>query len=105
MVKKDRQQITIMILALLAAFIMWVYITNSENPQKSKTIYNVQVNLINQDNIQQSGLALLPDQSFTVSIKIIGSANDVNSITASDFTASADMNTELVSGENKIIIR
>jgi YbbR domain-containing protein len=105
MVKKDRQQVTIMILALLAAFIMWVYITNSENPQKSKTIYNVQVNLINQDNIQQSGLALLPDQTFTVSIKIVGSASDVNSITASDFTVSADMNTELVSGENKIYVK
>lgn len=105
MVKKDRQQITAMILALLAAFIMWVYITNSENPQKSKIIYNVQVSLINQDNITQSGLALLPDQNFAVSIKITGSANDVNSITASDFTVSADMNTELVTGENKIHVK
>lgn len=105
MVKKDKRQVMAMIFALLAAFIMWVYITNSENPQKSKTIYNVQVNLINQDNIQQSGLALLPDQTFLVSIKITGSANDVNGITASDFTASADMNTTLASGENKINVK
>lgn len=105
MVKKDKRQVMAMIFALLAAFIMWVYITNSENPQKSKTIYNVQVNLINQDNIQQSGLALLPDQTFLVNIKITGSASDVNGITASDFTASADMNTELASGENKISVK
>ena len=104
MVKKDRQQIMAMVLSLLAAFIMWVYITNSENPQKSKTIYNIQVSLVNQDSIQQSGLALLPDQTFAISIKITGGANEVNSITASDFTASADMNTDLVSGENKIYV-
>jgi len=105
MVKKDKRQVMAMIFSLLAAFIMWVYITNSENPQKSKTIYNVQVNLINQDNIQQSGLSLLPDQTFLVSIKITGSASDVNGITASDFTAVADMNTELFSGENKINVK
>lgn len=105
MVKKDKSQIMAMVLSLLAAFIMWVYITNSENPQKSKIIYNVQVTLINQDSIQQSGLALLPDQNFSVSIKITGSASDVNSITASDFTAVADMDTNLVPGENKIYVK
>ncbi len=105
MVKKDRQQITAMVLALLAAFIMWAYITNSENPQKSKTIYNVQVSLINQDSIKQAGLALLPDQTFSVSIRITGSASEVNSITASDFTASADMNTQLAAGANRIPVK
>lgn len=105
MVKKDKSQIMAMVLSLLAAFIMWVYITNSENPQKSKIIYNVQVTLINQDSIQQSGLALLPDQNFSVSIKITGRASDVNSITASDFTAVADMDTNLVPGENKIYVK
>lgn len=102
MVNQDRQKITAMVIALLAAFIMWIYITSIQNPQKTRIIANIPVTLVNKTNIQKSNLALLPRQNFNVELKVSGRAISVNGISSSDFQVVADMNTDLKKGDNLI---
>ncbi len=103
MEKKNNRQILIKVCCVIAAFCLWLYISNYENPISTYTIKNVSVELINSDILAQSNLTLTPNQKFLVSISIRGTDLEVNKARASDFKIVADMSTYAVKeGENKI---
>jgi YbbR domain-containing protein len=104
MARKNRQEIIAMILSVIAAFALWIYVTGEQNPVKTTVINNVPVQLINTESLQQSGLALMPGQNFTVNLSISGKTFDVFNVSASDFNLVADMSTTLKKGVNSIIV-
>lgn len=69
-----------------------------KNPIQTRVIPNVEVNLVNIENIEESNLALLPNQRFTVDLTISGRALDVFNAKAEDFRIEADMGGYLKKG-------
>lgn len=103
MAYKDKQEIIAMITALLVAFVFWVYVMGDKNPEQTRVIKDVPVNLVNQGNIEQANLAIMPGQKFFVDLTITGKALDVFNAGAEDFKVEADMGGYLKKGDNNII--
>lgn len=94
------------IICVLLSFGLWLYITNVENPSRNYDIKNIPVELVNTNVIENSKLALLPGQKFTVDLKIEGPSSEVNKIRPEDFKITADMsNYALKSGKNTIPVQ
>lgn len=105
MVQKGRQQVVIKILCITAAFILWLYTSNDENISTTYRISNIPIEVINEDYLAQSGLALMPNQKFSTSLKVTGRPSDVYSIKPEHFKIVADLSIyALRKGDNRIPI-
>lgn len=100
--KKKDNQIFIRILCVIASFVFWLYVANTENPEKDGQI-TVKVILENEDAITKSRLALLSGQNFEVSFRVTGPMLEINALNESKFTLKADLSSESLSkGLNRI---
>lgn len=105
MEKKNNRQIIIKICSVIAAFCMWLYVSNYENPISSHK-KTVPVKLINTYVLSQSELVLLPNQKFSVPITIRTTNLNMVKLKSSDFKIIADMSTYVLKeGENKIPVQ
>lgn len=101
MAKKN--EIIVKITCVIAAFVLWLYISNTENPSMDYVIKNVPVTLVNDERLQESDLALLPNQDLTVSLSVKGTLAEVYSSKKDQFNVVADLSYyALKKGENKI---
>lgn len=91
MAKKDKKQIVAIIFSILAAFILWIYATEDKNQEKTKEIQNIPVAIVNSEAIEEANLALVPNQDFTVNLKIRGGTLKILSVTPESFKLKADM--------------
>jgi YbbR domain-containing protein len=104
--KKTKQQIIIKICCVIAAFCLWLYISNWENPIKTYKLKSVSVELINTDALAQSKLTLSPDQNFNVSLTLRGTDLEVMRARPEDFKIVADMSEYAVKkGDNRIPVQ
>lgn len=104
--KNKRQQILIKICCVITSFIMWLYISNIENPIQSYKLKNVPVKLINVEVLQQLNLTLEPNQTFYVNLNLKGMASDVLTVKPDKFIIVADLSSyNLKKGENKIPVK
>lgn len=104
--KNRRQQLIVRITCLIAAFGLWLYITNVDNPIATYKLTNVPVKLINVETLYQSKLALLPGSQPTVTITLRGTASDYMSIKPEQFNLVADMSAYVLKkGENNIPVQ
>lgn len=101
--KEKRQRLIIKICCVIAAFILWLYISNVENPVITYKIKNVPVELKNVNYIEQYKLTLIPQESYYVDLMIKGVASEVYNIKTEDFKVIADMSAYVLkNGENRI---
>lgn len=101
MAKKN--ETIVKITCIIAAFVLWLYISNKENPSMDYVIKNVPVTLVNDSRLQESNLALLPNQDLSVSLTVKGTMAEVYSSKKEQFSIVADLNYyALKKGENKI---
>lgn len=101
MAKKN--ELIVKITCVIAAFALWFYISNTENPAMDHVIKNVPVTLVNEERLNESNLALLPDQDLSVSLTVKGTLASVYSSKKDQFNIAADLNYyALKKGENKI---
>jgi YbbR domain-containing protein len=89
--KRKDSQIAVKVISVVAAFILWLYIANVENPRQTRRI-TIPVNLVNLDILHEKGLALLPGQEPTVTLTLRGPATQVFKTDARDFDIVADLN-------------
>jgi len=100
--KSKKEQIIIKACCAIAAFILWFYIYNIENPIKERSI-TVPVKIINQSMLAESKLAPVIDGDVNINITISGNVTDIYSIKPEQFELSSDLNAlALKKGENKI---
>lgn len=101
MAKKN--EIIVKITCLVAAFALWLYISNTGSPAMEQVIRNVPVTLVNIERLGESNLALLPNQELSVSLTVNGTLTEVYSSNKDKFNIIADINYyALKKGENKI---
>lgn len=87
--KKRDGQIIIKIICVIASFILWLYLANSENPETQYT-KTVPVTLENVEALSDMGLALVKSEK-EVTIRVKGPMLEVNALNDKSFTLSADL--------------
>lgn len=101
--KERKGKLVIKICCVLAATILWLYISNTQNPLITYTVKKVPVQIKNEDILSKNKLSLVKEEQYYVDIKIQGRSSDVYRTKASDFKVVADLSGYLVrKGENKI---
>ncbi len=94
MAKGKKRNITIKILAVFIATIMWFYVMSEINPRITKEFTNVKVTLKNSEAIEQSGLIIMDPidtSEITIDVTVVGLRNDVLKLSEKDIEAFVDM--------------
>lgn len=89
-------------IALVVAFLIWLLVTNTNNPRKTQLFLNVPINVVNEDSIADIGKVVEPEGSGTVTLKVEEkrSVLDRLSRSGSDFYVEADL--ENINGMNTV---
>ncbi|MHC1720007.1 MAG: YbbR-like domain-containing protein [Clostridiaceae bacterium] len=100
--KNERGEIVIKACCAIAAFILWLYIYNVENPALDKNI-SVPVSVINNQILAESKLAPVIENGITLKITVRGNVSDISGLKEGDFDLRADLSSvDINKGENKI---
>lgn len=83
--------ISLKILSLLAAFLFWLVIINVTDPTTSRTFYNIPVRIINENVITSANQVYEVVDGDTVNVTVKGKRSFVETLSADDFSAIADM--------------
>lgn len=103
---KKRGEILVKIVCLMISFGLWLYISNVENPIRTRKLDGVPVQIINTDNLENSKLTILPEQDFKVNLTLEGPASEVFSVKAEQFKIVADLSNYAVKkGDNLIPVQ
>jgi methyl-accepting chemotaxis protein len=78
-------------IALVIACVIWVFVTNSNNPVRSITITNVPINLLNEDSIADIGKVAEPAGTDMVTLKVTERRSVLNRLNRSNFDVTADL--------------
>jgi len=100
----ERKKTLDIIISFLVAIILWFYVINIVNPQKEAQVRYVPVNVSGVEALEERGLAVAGDLNYQVNLKIVAARNTINSITAEDFTATADV-ASLNKGKGTITVK
>ena len=92
MKKSLTTNIPLKIMSVIAAILIWLIIVNVDNPIVTRTIPNVPVQVLNEAYIESGGMmCLIPEDQDKVSVTVRGTRKTVESLKASDITATADL--------------
>lgn len=91
--KNKRQQIIVRISCVIAAFALWLYISNIENPINDVRLSNIPVKLLNSEVLEQSKLAIISQKDLTVTLTLRGKASDIALVKPSQFVVTVDLST------------
>lgn len=89
--KAKKNNITIRIVSILIAVIMWSYVMNEVNPQTTQPFPGIKVNYINQDYLSEAGLAIMEPKETKVTVELAGRRSDIKSINPNDIIVQADL--------------
>lgn len=103
---KGTKKIIIQLFCVVLSFILWLYISNIENPIRNHNIKGVPVEIENSDTLKESKLVLSLEQNLEVDIRVEGPSNEVYSVDKNDFKLKVDLSEYVLKkGENTIPIR
>lgn len=88
--KRNEKVITIFICVILS-FSLWLYISNVENPNRTLDLKNVNVTIENESSLKESNLAVSPNQTFSINLKVEGPAKKIYSISRDNFKLKVDI--------------
>jgi YbbR domain-containing protein len=104
--KGGKQEFIIRVCCIIAAFVLWLFITSTENPISDYKIKNIPVQLVNMDILDDSNLTLVPGQELEIDLSIKGANTSILlDKKAEDFTVVADLSAySLKAGKQNIPI-
>lgn len=79
------------ILSVLIAVCLWMYVMGNVNPMTTQTIENVPVELLNQDTLQERGLAIRGGLGFSVDIVVEGNRSVLHELDKDKIKATVDV--------------
>lgn len=101
--RTKKKSLIVKFVCVLLSFVLWLYVSNVENPTRTSDVKGVAVELENQEVLSASNLYMSQDQNLTADLKLEGAANDIYSVNKNDFTLKADLSGyALKKGENNI---
>lgn len=103
MSKMKNKNLTIKILALFISILLWSYVRGEENPNIIREFRGINVEIMNEKLLNDSGLVVIGPTDIKISVKISGRRSDVNSVSKEDITAEVDLS-DLTKGSKKVPI-
>lgn len=91
MKEKVFNNLTLKILSVLFAIVLWTVIVNIYDPTTSVTISNVNVQLINQESLTNQGYAFEVVDGSKIAVYLSGPKSVITDIKSSDIVATADL--------------
>lgn len=79
------------VLSAVFAIIFWLFVMDQENPEMSRWIVNVPVELKNEQMLLDDGLVLMNKTDKFVEVEIRGRRNDVMNVTTKDIKVTANL--------------
>ena len=102
MKKKLTRNIGLKILSILLAAVLWLVITNVDDPVKTKPFPNVPVKIQNESTINTPNQTYEIVEGETVSFKVAARRSILENLSAADFNVKADFS-KLISGNTVLI--
>ncbi|MTI68495.1 MAG: hypothetical protein FH753_18095 [Firmicutes bacterium] len=100
----NNKNLTMKIVALFFAIILWSYVMSEVNPKVTKVISNVDVKLLNEESLNTTNLQLMDAEDLEVTVKIEGRRNEIYDINNKDIKAKADIR-GYQEGEHKVPVK
>lgn len=97
-----KRQAVRFLVSILIAFGLWVYVVTVVSPESEDTFYNVPVILNNETILSDKGLMVTSETSPTVTVRLRGNRNDLNSLKTADITVVADLSKINQAGEQQL---
>jgi|GEM_PF-587707 hypothetical protein len=91
------------IFSLILAVLFWIFVMDQVDPEISRIVDNVPVNLINIQELDQNNLQIMNQHDYAVSVEVTGRRNDVLNLSADDISLWSDMRT-VRKGTNNVYI-
>ena len=91
------------VISVVIALILWVYVVNVINPPSSTTVTGVPVQLLNQEVLAASSLAIAGTDSYAVDVVVEGARSDIIALQADQVTAVADL-FGMSKGQNYLVV-
>lgn len=91
MKQKIMHNLSLKMLSLLVALVVWLIIINIEDPTISKNIIGIPVQVINENAISEAGKCYVLDDTDSVDIRVRGPKSVIDKVKESDFMAVADL--------------
>ncbi len=79
------------VICVLAALLVWFYVSGEQSPTFEKTFYNIAVNYDGMASLEKQGYTIISGNNPTVDVTVSGKRTEVNNIGKDDITASADL--------------
>ena len=86
------KNIGLKLLSVLLALLLWLIVMNVEDPAVTRTIYDIPVQIVNDDVITSRGYRYAVESGEKVDIRVKGRRSVVDGLSADDFVATADFN-------------
>ncbi|MBO5485813.1 MAG: hypothetical protein J5988_02630 [Eubacterium sp.] len=91
MKNKIMSNLWLKILSIVVAFLFWVVIINVTDPTTEKTFYNIPVQILNENVITSVNQVYEIESGDHIQVSVKGKRSFVETLTASDFVATADL--------------
>ncbi len=80
------------LISLIFAILLWFFVMDQVNPEMTRDLENVRVQVLNKTELTQNGLILMePQRDYFVDIKVSGRRNDVLAASNTDVMVIADL--------------
>lgn len=89
--KTSKKDFIIRICCFIAAFCLWIFVSNESNPIKTVTVKNVKIELINSESILQNKLIVQANQELSINLVVKGLSNKVFDLKSDNFELVADL--------------
>ena len=92
-----------LIIALIAAVLIWGYVVGEVNPSKTKTIRNIPITYTYEDTLNERGLAISGAEEDSISLEVSGARAILGYISPNDISATINV-ASAQKGENEMSI-
>ncbi|MBR6444785.1 MAG: hypothetical protein IKS63_05100 [Firmicutes bacterium] len=86
-----RNKTVVKILSLLIAIVLWAYVMGEVTPTSSATLKDLKVNIVNEDVLEEAGLAVAGDTEYKVTVVLEGKRSVVKKVKKDDLDVTADV--------------
>ncbi|MFA5528163.1 MAG: CdaR family protein [Peptostreptococcales bacterium] len=91
------------VLSVVIALVLWMYVIGGVNPENTQNFRNIPVQLLNTEQLKESGLVLINENEFFVNLKLRGRMSDLSDLKTEQIRAIADLR-GFSKGENNVTV-
>ncbi|NLY42384.1 MAG: hypothetical protein GX066_00070 [Clostridiaceae bacterium] len=99
------KDITLKIISVLIAIVLWIYVVDVQNPETETTLKNIPITLVGGEYLTEEGLVILNDINQTLNLKVKGRRKSLAALDKKDIKAFADLRGLNRTGEHSIQVQ